>query len=252
MKSILLPAVFVAFVDWLLIRGTNKLFGSCHSRIKTVIGALLGGIHAILCLTPGFNFLNAGIWRMILLAAAGMIAFELDVRRTSLYCLANMGLGSLVMCLGKGSVVDILFTVLLICALCFIGFQGKPGRSRYIPVHIPMPNGILSATALADTGNSLRDPVTGQPALILSAELGSKLLGTDRMLFAHPASGIMKLPGARLLPYSTVGGNGLLLAKKFKNVQIGSKISDVLIAFSPSEIGKGKGFNALTGGNIYE
>lgn len=245
-----LPIVLVVLVDWLLILGTDKLFGLSHNQLRAGLAALLGGGHAALCLLTGFDFLNAGIWRLIILAAAGLIAFEMDLHRTAVYCLMNMGLGGLVACLGRGNVFDIVVTAVLICALCFIGFQSKPGNGNHIPVRIPTPNGPVIVTALADTGNSLTDPITGHPVLVASAEIGSRLLGVDRTAFEHPTASILKNPGLRLIPYSTVGGRGLLLAKKFRNVSIGDKTQDVLIAFSPMEIGKGKGFNALTGGSL--
>jgi len=247
-KTFYLPLVLVTVVDWLLLRGTDMLFGSFHSRLRACLGAILGGIHTAFCLLPGFHFLNVGIWRLIILAAAGCIAFNMDIHRTALYCLVNMGIGGLVTSLGKGSVIEIVFAAILVCALCFIGLRGRPGQQKYLSIQVPAVNGTVHMTALVDTGNSLRDPVTGQPVMVVSAQVGSKLLGVDTTTFQNPTEALESIPGLRLIPYSTVAGRGFLLAKKFKDVSVESKIQDVLIAFSPMEIGKGKGFNALTGG----
>ncbi len=247
-KTVFLSVFLVMLVDWLLLRGTDRIFRLHSGQFRILTAAALGGIHALLCLLPGFRFINSGIWRLILLIAAGCIAFDMDIHRTALYCLMNMGLGGFVICMGQGDFFDIAVTAVLICALCFIGFHGRPGNGNYIPIKVPTVSGTVTMTALADTGNTLCDPITGQRVLVVSSEMGSKLLGVDRGMFEHPTVSMLKYPGLRLIPYSTVGGRGLLLAKKFANVSVGGKTQDVLIAFSPMEIGKGKGFNALTGG----
>ena len=51
-KMIFLPAVLVVLVDWLLIRGTDKLIGTKHSQIRAWLAASLGGIQTVLCLLP--------------------------------------------------------------------------------------------------------------------------------------------------------------------------------------------------------
>ena len=245
-----LPMVLVGLVDGLLIWGTNMIFNKKTVRLRAVLGASIGSIHTLLCLLPGFSFLDAGIWRVIMLAAAGCIAFDMDIRPTALYCLMNMSLGGLVSYMRQGNMVDIVITAILIGLLCFLGFQTKRGKGIYIPVQVPTSHGMVFMTALADTGHSLCDPLTGQPVLVASAQMGSRLLGVEQSVFSKPISAMEMHPGLRLIPYTTIGGKGMLLAKKFQKVKIGEKMQDVLIAFSPMDIGKGKGFNALTGGRF--
>lgn len=250
MKMIYLTPVLVGLVDWLLICGTDKLFAARSNRISAFLAACMGAVQAALCLMGGFSFLKTWTWRVMLLLAAGLIAFEMDIRQTMVYCLINLALGGLLECLGSGNVFAIIASSLLILAVLYFCMPGRPGMRKYIPVRIPTDNGTVSMTALVDTGNSLRDPVSGGPALVVSAQIGSKLLDTAPDVFARPTESILKLPGMRLIPYTTVGGKGLLLAKKYRNVCVGEKIQDVLVAFSPMEIGRGKGFHALTGGTL--
>ena len=55
----------------------------------------------------------------------------------------------------------------------------------------------------------------------------------------------------RLLPFQAVGrSSGLLPAKRFEDVKIGAWRGSCLVAFSPNEIGRGKPYEALTGGMI--
>ena len=59
------------------------------------------------------------------------------------------------------------------------------------------------------------------------------------------------VPGARLLSFQTVGrSSGLLPVKRFEDVRIGAWRGSCLVAFSPNEIGRGKPYEALTGGMV--
>ena len=244
-RTYFLPVMIVMLVDWLLLRGTDMLFGVNNRKLRSCFGALLGGIQAAFCLLPGFSFLNSGIWRLIVLICAGCVAFDMDIHRTAIYCLLNMGIGGLVISLGKGGVIQIVFAALLVFALCFIGLRGRPDQKTFLPIKIPAHNGTVSIMALVDTGNWLRDPITGRPVMVVSASVGSKLLGKDQWTFSNPTQAMREIPGSWLLPYNTVAGSGFMLVKKFEKVTVGNRIQDVLIAFSPMEIGKGKGFDAL-------
>lgn len=247
-RTFYIPLLLVIVVDWLLLHGTDMLFGSKHSWLAMGTGAIVGGIHAAICLMPGFEFLNAGVWRLIILAVAGCIAFDMDIHRTALYCLINMGIGGLIYRLGEGNISDTIFAVLLVCALCFIGLRGKPIQTGLIPIKVNTPNGTINMNALMDTGNMLCDPVTGREVMVVSARIGSRLLGVDESIFKNPTEALNKVPGLRLIPYNTIAGKGLMLAKRYKQVLVGKKTQDILIGFSPLEIGKGKGFDALKGG----
>jgi hypothetical protein len=56
-----------------------------------------------------------------------------------------------------------------------------------------------------------------------------------------------KIPGLRLLPYQAVGlKDGVLPAKRFPDVRIGTQRGSGLVAFAPNELGIG--YDALTGG----
>ena len=105
--------------------------------------------------------------------------------------------------------------------------------------------------ALQDTGNTLRDPLTGEQVLVCSADVGAELLGIPEGRFSDPVSLLASavLPGLRLIPYSAVGQPaGLMAALRLKNVRIGGVNRDPLVAFSPQRIGSGEEYRMLTGG----
>jgi len=102
--------------------------------------------------------------------------------------------------------------------------------------------------ALLDTGNTLRDPVTGQAVLVVGADTALELLGLTRSQLEDPLGSVGALPGLRLVPYHSVGAKSFLLAMKLKNVKIGAWQGSTLVAFAPEGLSAEGAYQALTGG----
>lgn len=96
----------------------------------------------------------------------------------------------------------------------------------------------VSLTALIDTGNLLRDAVTGLPVIVVSRRAGARLMHL-------PADGSI-LPGMRLMSVRTVSGSSLMTIVKPDSVRIlvcGSwREAPALIGLSPDGY---EGFQAL-------
>ena len=164
-----------------------------------------------------------------------------------------MAMGGLSLGMGKSGFPGLLLAALGIWALSRIGFGGTVGGKEYIPVTITENGSSVSVIALKDTGNSLRDPVTGEQALILGPEAAGRLLNLSVEELRRPLEVMMANPGRglRLIPYSAVGQpGGMLLAKRFSNVKLGDRRSSTLVAFASERIGAGQVYQALAGGNI--
>ena len=107
--------------------------------------------------------------------------------------------------------------------------------------------------ALADTGNSLKDPVSGSQVLVVNPQVAWNLFHlTQRELF-NPIETIqeVKIPGLRLIPYRSVGcPNGMLLGISMDSVIINGQRIGSVIAFSPEDFGKDVCYQALAGGMV--
>lgn len=91
----------------------------------------------------------------------------------------------------------------------------------------------LEAKALYDTGNRLISPYTGENVVIISKALAQHLK--------------LETEGIQLIPYHTVGGNGLLQAFRVDSLEIlekKEKKEHVLVAVSDS-IGEASGFQVI-------
>ena len=235
-------------VDFLLLLGTNRLSGFPVQGWRCAGAALLGSVYSGACLLPGFRFLGNLLWRCVCLGLMGMMAFGCNagaVKRCGIFLLLSMAMGGIALSLGRGDLLSLAMCALLCLLLSLVSFGG------HVPLKIIHDNRTASLIALKDTGNTLKDPVTGEQVLILSSEAAQRLTGLSAEQLQHPLDTMLThpLPGLRLIPYHSVGNpGGFLLAKRFDDVTIGEKKQSALVAFAAEGLGKGEIYQALTGG----
>lgn len=240
-------------VDFLLLLGTNSLAGFPMEPGRAAVAAVLGGIYGGACLLPGFRFLGGTLWRLVFLGLMAVIAFGWNrsaVRRGVLFVLLSMALGGIALGLGKGGMAALIGSAAGVCLLCVAGFHGKAGARKYTRVILTHGGRKTALTALCDTGNTLRDPISGESVLVVGAEVAQALLGLTQAQLASPIETMAAapVPGLRLIPYRAVGQpGGMLLAMRLEEVRIGEQRGPTLVAFAPQSIGN-EGYQALAGG----
>lgn len=236
-------------VDLLLLVATNRLSGYPSSVKRALVAAGLGGLYGGVCMLPGFTFLSGTLWRIVSLGLMAGIAFGFcreSLRRAVLFVLLSMSLGGVAAGLESGSFASLVLSALGVCLMCVFGLRGRLG-DEYVQVCIDD----LHLTALRDTGNTLTDPLTGQQILVVSSNVGQRLLGLSSAELADPVKAIGRVSGLRLVPFHAVGcSGGVLPVKRFENVKIGAWSGSCLVAFAPNELGQGKHYEALTGGAV--
>lgn len=241
-------------VDFLLLMGTNTLAGFSGSWKRCLGGAVLGGIYAGVCLLPSFRFLGSLLWRCVFLGLMASVAFGWgrgSIKRIGVFLLLSMALGGIASGLHRIRLPELILSSAALWLLCRVSFGNGVGQQSMVPVVIRHGKGKVEVLALRDTGNTLRDPVTGEPALVLSADAAAVLTGLTRQQLESPLETLAegKIPGLRLLPYRAVGrGSGMLLAMTFADVTIGKKRGKALVAFDPGGLGTETMYQALTGG----
>lgn len=253
MRVYLVVVIFLnCLVDLLLLLGTNRLSGFPTVWTRTVSAAVLGGFYAGACLLPGFSFLGNTLWRLVFLGLMGAAAFGCDrtaLKRCGIFLLLSMALGGVAVNLSEGDAIGLLAAAVLVWLLCRIGFGGSVAGREYVPLEIRNGGKVLRLIALRDSGNALRDPVTGEQVLVIDAAAAEELTGLTPAQLAAPLKTIGAVPGLRLIPYRTVDrSGGLLLAMRFRDVTVGKWKGPAVIAFAARSIGSGEGCRALTGG----
>ena len=249
-------AILNFLVDFLLILGTNRLTGFQPDYGRAAASAALGGVYGASCLLPGFWFLAGIHWRAVCLFLMAVIAFGWNrsaLQRGSIFVLLSMALGGIALGMGQGSAMMLILSAGVTWLLCRISFRGSVGGGEYVTVKLFWEEKQMSIIALKDTGNTLRDPLTGEQVLVAGADIGEKLLGLTPHQLCHPIETLTtaKISGLRLIPYHAVGQPGaMLLAIRFPKAQIGKKNMQPLVAFAPETIAQGGMYQMLTGGVI--
>ena len=240
-------------VDFALIVGTNRLCGYTMRPGRSAIAAALGGIYAGCCVLPGFAFLGNALWRMVSLGLMSVVAFGCNrgaIRKGVLFSFLSMALGGIALGMGAGGFWGLVASAAVVFIMCVVGFRGRAGTQRFVPVRLTHKGVSRDITALLDTGNTLKDPISGQPVLVAGADIAAQLLGFTQEDLSTPIQTIQKglISGLRLIPYHAVGQpRGLLLAARLDEVQINGKKAYDLVAFAPQILGTGE-YQALVGG----
>ena len=227
-------------VDFLLLMGTNRLSGFPLSPGRCAWAAVLGAVYSGACLLPGFSFLGALLWRMVSLVGMSVLAFGWNRsawKRGGVFVLLSLALGGAAMQFSRGNLVSLVLAAGGIWILCRTAFGSSVGGREYVPVTLSWGENSVSVLALRDTGNTLRDPITGEPVLVVSSRVGQRLTGLTQEQLASPLETMAQrpIPGLRLIPYQAVGqSGGMLLGLRLDQVKIDGKNQKAVAAFAPA------------------
>ena len=243
-------------VDFMLLLGTNRLSGYPLGLQRCAAAALVGSVYSGACLLPGFRFLGNLLWRTVSLGLMGTVAFGCSrsaVKRTAVFVLLSMALGGLVLSLGRNDFGALTLAAFLCFGLCRFCFGNTIGSREYVPLTITHNGRTASIIALQDSGNTLRDPVSGEQVLVVSADVGQRLTGLTPEQLRHPLETLAQrpVPGLRLIPYKAVGqSGGFLLGLRMEQIKVDNQLTDAVVAFAAEDFGRGEVYQALTGGAL--
>ena len=241
-------------VDLLLLISAGSLYGHPVGMLRLLSAAVFSSLYTGLCLQPGCYFLGNLFWRMIFLLVTAIIAYGVygsGLRRGVIFIVLYFALGRAVLEIGTGGTAGILWVAGVVGVMCCCGAGLPPENTQLIPVELIYGDKKLNLTALKDTGNTLRDPITGQRVLVVGGDVAGELIGLTREQLKRPIDSIDAVSGLRLIPYHTVDrSNGFLLAMKFYNARIGTWRGSTVVAFAPEVLNEEGIYQALTGGTV--
>lgn len=268
-------------VNYLLLAGAARLDGAALRRGRCALAAALGAVYGAVSLLPAAAFLEHPVCKAG--AAVGMllVAFgwkERLLRTGGLFLLLScaFGGGLLLLAMVKGGGVGTVGLLgsrlgmrgILVAAALSYGclsllLKGQFTHARtageLLPLTLVRGENTVTVLALRDTGNTLQDPLTGRPVVVVEGErvvkdLLPELPQLDRQRLSHPVElmGELEETGLRfqLLPYRAVGVEcGLLLALRLDRADYGGQSHrSCLAALSPTPLSDGGGYCALIGG----
>ena len=230
----------------------NRLTGFSANLRRCAPAAGVGALYAAACLVWPLSGWQETITHILCLTVMAWIAYGISfsaLRRGGVFVLLSMALGGVAQVLELGSFTGILMAAGALGGMAALGLLPQK-TGMILPVELRYRGKVIKLDALQDTGNCLRDPVTGQSVLIIGAGFARELTGLSLEQLRDPVQTMGAIPGLRLIPYKTVGqGAGLLLGLKLEDVKIGKERGSRLVAFATEEFSDGT-YQALTGGVI--
>lgn len=232
------------YVDFLLLCCVKSFLRLQSSGKRLVLGALAGALSSLAGLLPVPGWAGPFLAGACALASAAAAFAPMRARRF-FQCWLCMWLFSFLLAgfmlflmqfappgyltLVGGSVYLNLSLPVLFAATCLAygGFQlcrrmfppESPGEPA-CRLTIRHQDRQVQVFAKADSGNALREPFSGLPVIVCHADSVKALAPASVLDFFSPAAGSQPGPGLRLVPFETVGGQGLLPAFKPDRVEI--------------------------------
>lgn len=232
-------------VDILLLFASGRMLGLQLHPLRILSGSVVGGGLTLLAYLSGMEIMSHFLWYMLMLVITALTAIGIRCDRVPgvvLFLLLHLSLGNM-----TDSGNEMLSTILGAAGITLACILVRK-RSCFVDVMLTYGGKTLCFAALRDTGNELRDPVTGESVLVVSQSIAEELTGLTIPELADPVSSITMLPGLRLIPYQTVANSGLLLGLRVADARIGNRQGSVLVALSPKNLGRN--YQGLTGGML--
>lgn len=245
-------------IDYILLLTAAQVCGVRLKRLRYFAAALVGAAYAVLIYLPGLGFLRSA--PMVLIAAGLMSLIAFGGERRMFRCFVIFiavaaAFGGFIWALslaGLHPAFDVR-TLILSFALCYallrLVFSGKLKLADTPRAEVELTTNGRSVKffALVDTGNSLTDPISGGAVIIVCPHAVlplfrgyEPLLELDAVEFISAASALPEFKGRlRLIPYSSVGGCGMLAAFRPERLTVDGKEREALAAISPNARGDG-------------
>lgn len=222
-------------IDYIMLVTVKRLLSADAGKLRLLLGAALGGFFSFVVLLPPMPFMLSAsvsiaqafavcaaafapqgmkkyIRASLLLFAVSFIYCgfmtavlmlfspdELTVRNGSVY-------------IGISPLLLIFLTLVCYCLMRLIGRLTGGFRPQRQKCRVTVSSGGLtvSSVGLADTGNCLREPFSGECVIVGSRELFKELPEVKEAQIQ--SGGMLVGKGIRLVPYTTVQGSGVLPA----------------------------------------
>lgn len=243
-------AFIYVFVNLLLLKGVAGLMRRSVSTVRLIISAMISGGYVISCLITNSWLLCSVPVYLLTVFLTAFISFGVTKRCWPCvfsFVLLYLSLGGV--CIKRQAVLSLFVGTI---GIFLIAFVASLHHSRqYVNVELRYNDLHFKFNALLDTGNMLKDPVSGCPVMIVGADIAQDMTGLTVEQLRSPVTSINKLPGSRLIPYKTVGQSGsFLLGVYVPYLKVDSWQGSGIIALSPELLGTKCTYQALTGGYV--
>lgn len=251
--------------DYLLCLTAARLSGLSLKRLRYFAAALLGAAYSVLAVLPRFGFLALPPCKLAMAGIMGLVAYGGEahpIRCTAVFLAVSAAFGGAVWAVSlSGGAFPNMRVLIFSFAACYIGlslvagYRARASAARRERVELSFLGRSCAFSALVDTGNCLLDPLSGHEVLVASpAALAPLFPGCGGLLgiedpveLVSAASALPELKGKfRLIPFSAVGGGGLLPVFRPESASVGGRARSALMV-AVSKSAEGDGFQGIIG-----
>ncbi len=260
MEVIYIDSLFLLnlVIDYVLTVMSAQVCGVRLRRGRYALAAAAGAVYAVAVYLPSLGWLRSAPMKLAAGVAMALIAFageERPIRCAVVFLAVTAAFGGFIwaIALAGGYPAFDVRTLAAAFALCYTLLRAvfsrrvKLADRARVSVELTLGARRTRFVALVDTGNSLADPVSALPVMLLCPHAAAPLLGAnaallelDAVALVENAADIPELRGRlRLIPYSAVGGGGVLAAFRPDSAVVDGEERALLAAVSPDVSGDG-------------
>jgi stage II sporulation protein GA (sporulation sigma-E factor processing peptidase) len=229
------------YVNFFLLKATSKFSHAPITLKRNIIAAFAGSFTALCILLPEMPLLLIFLIKAVCAAFIVFIGFGKKnlLKLTFIFLSINFIFAGIMLGLqylpftsifyteNMNSYVDlsllnlIVFTIIAYVVLSFIRRDSDRevvDGCKY-EIYIQNEKATVKCTAIADTGNTASD-LSGKPIVFIDKIGGMKLLGSDVSKYTDDCEKMFRNFKIKLIPCSTINGNGLIPAFKPREVII--------------------------------
>lgn len=283
-------------MNYIILFATSYILKTKRNHIRIILSSLLGGMYAIAAYMEILEIYSNIFFKIILSIVMVYLAFKPSttkqlIKELVIFYLISFVFGGCAFALlyfikpqniliRNGSYVGtypikiailggiVGFTIMVI-ALKFIKSKFSK-KDIYCKITIWFGENNVTTTAIIDTGNMLKDPITAIPVIIVEKEILKdilpnsilnnlkKIIGGDVPKEVYEDENLEYMTKFRVIPFTSIGKeNGMLLGFKADKVTINQDenietISKVIVGIYDYQLNKKKEYSALIGFDILE
>lgn len=246
-------------INYIIISCTSILTKNTNSYIKKIVGAIVGTIYSVIYLFPKFNLLYTLPSKVLFILIIGLISFNYENKNEfgriiAIFFLVNFFIcGSTYFIIYFTGIEHIKISFIIICVYISCGILKKIYSDITLINHIQeftkeitisFLGDDLRCTALLDSGNLLKDPLSKSDVVMVNYSLLKKYLPenydyeyVDALLADKIINNLSEdiSSRVRLIPYNhaTSNKNSMILGFKADYLQIDNKkIGNIVLGIS--------------------
>jgi stage II sporulation protein GA (sporulation sigma-E factor processing peptidase) len=276
-------------IDFFILKVTSKLSKVKTTSLKLLIGAIPGAAYAVIVFLPSMQMFSNPSMKIAVSALMIIIAFTPNkfiefLRIISIFYFISFAFGGAIFAVyylsGRGTIVGSVFLIYgislpvivtgfaisyLLMNCCWNYVQDRLIKKRLIyNVSIEVGEKSIETNAILDTGNSLKEPISNLPVIVVEYEVMKDILpnklvdilnSKETEFNFEKLSTIFDSPDwkirIRLIPFSSLGKqNGMMIGIKPDSVRLTTtkyvkEVKDVIIGLYNNKISKDGEYRAL-------